>query len=324
MNTELAQKRKRGRPRKTDAKIVRKAKRGRKKTFTKTICDLNKIETMTLKSEKITNKSIIVFLKFDIRDFESTTEKVYEKDFLQYDQSSFLQDLNKEPEGFVIGDDDLMKLTDLDIENVIISDDEKKYDYIDNKQNINKKVSNIMMEFADFDKKSFFRTNVCCWHCCHSFTDTPVGIPLSYENGIFNVKGVFCSFNCASTYNFNDRLSESEIQERESLMHLMYRKTHDVKEVDIKKAPAKECLKMFGGLLEIEEFRTNTMTYDLVFPPALCIIPQLEEIKFLGKSSNKSNIFKNSSSLLGTPQVSGTKDKKSMNTLNKLFARGKK
>lgn len=324
MNTELTQKRKRGRPRKNDAKKVRKIKRGRKRIFEKTFCDLNRIESMVLKSEKITNKSIIVFLPFNIKDFESENEKVFEKDFLKYDQMAILNEMNNEPQGFVLGDDNLFEMTQENIENIVISDDEKKYDYIDNKKNINKKVSNIMMEFADFDKKSFFRTNICCWHCCHNFKETPVGIPISYENDIFNVKGVFCSFNCASTYNFNDRLSENEIQERESLLHLMYRKTHNTKKVDIKKAPPKECLKMFGGLLEISEFRENTMIYDLVFPPALCIIPQLEEIKFLGKTNNKPDIFKNSSSITTLIQKDTKNKKKTMNTLNKLFNRNKK
>ena len=312
MNTDLPIKRKRGRPRKTDTKVVKQKKRGRKRTFEKTICDLNKIEKMTLSSEKITNKSIIVFLPFDIREFESSNEKVFEEDFYKYNH----MDVLVEPQGFVMGDDNLMSTTAENVENVVISDDEKQYHFIDNKKIANKKVNNIMMEFIDFDKKSFFRTNICCWHCCHSFTETPCGIPMSYENEIFNVKGVFCSFNCASTYNFNDRLSESEIQERESLLHLMYRKTHDEKNIEIKRAPPKECLKMFGGLLDIKEFRDNNKVYDLVFPPALCIIPQLEEIKFLGKSTNKSSSFKSSNII--TKRPNGTK-KKSMNTLHKLF-----
>lgn len=320
MNTDLAPKRKRGRPRKNDSTVVRQKKRGRKRTFEKTICDLNKIEKMTLKSEKITNKSIIVFLPFDIKEFEVENDKVFENDFLKYNQMSFLQEMNNEPEGFVLGDDNLMKMTEENIENVVISDDERQYDYIDNKKTTNKKVSNIMMEFADFDKKSFFRTNICCWHCCHSFSETPVGIPISYENDIFNVKGVFCSFNCASTYNFNDRLYENETQERESLLHLMYRKTHDVKDIDIKRAPQKECLKMFGGLLDISDFRDNNKVYGLVFPPALCIIPQLEEIKFLGKPT-KNNIFKNS--LLLQQPIKENKNKKVLNTLNKLFMKRK-
>ena len=323
MNTDLAPpKRKRGRPRKTDTKVVRKVKRGRKRTFEKTICDLNKIETMTLKSEKITNKSIIVFLPFNIKNFEAQNERVFENDFLKYGQTSFLNEINNEPKGFVLGDDNLFEMTQENIENVVISDDEKQYDYVDNNKNISKKVNNIMMEFIDFDKKSFFRTNICCWHCCHSFTETPVGIPLTYEKEKYHVKGVFCSFNCASTYNFNDRISENEIQERESLLHFMYRKTHEIKDIDIKRAPPKECLKMFGGLLDIDDFRDNNKVFDLVFPPALCIIPQLEEIKFLGKTTNNSNIFKNSS-IIPQPKKE-PKNTKTMNTLNKLFMRVKK
>ena len=60
--------------------------------------------------------------------------------------------------------------------------------------------------------------------------------------------------------------------------------------VDLKHAPEKETLKMFGGSLTIDEFRTNNNIYTMVYPPMLSVIPQLEEIKIFNASSEKDNL----------------------------------
>ena len=167
------------------------------------------------------------------------------------------------------------------------------------------------MEFTNFKDKKYFKTDICCWHCCHKFDNMPCGIPLSYEDGNFNTKGVFCSFNCALTYNYNSKECENQIQERESLLYLMYKKINSVKEVNLKYAPEKETLKMFGGTLTIKEFRKNQNTYIMVYPPMLSIIPQLEEIKILETTSSSKFVLDNSSKIKTTKK----------NSLNSLFKR---
>jgi hypothetical protein len=300
-------KKKRGRPRKykkEEKKVLKK--RGRKKKNEKIVCDkenLIKIEQNTL---KIINKSIIIHLPINIKSYEEKNNNIYENKFYNYDSNINLD----EPIGFDLTKDTLMDLEEETIEQNINKDVEiKEYKIIDNDKIIMKKVHKIMIEYENFKGKKFFATDICCWHCCHKFTTMPCGIPLYYEDNIFYVKGIFCSFNCVLRNNYNSKENENIIQERESLLYLMYKKINNIKEeVYIPYAPEKEVLKIFGGLLEIEEFRKNTKTYEMVYPPILSIIPQLEEINILDNKNDKL--------ILNISKKSKLKKK---NTLDNLF-----
>jgi hypothetical protein len=50
-------------------------------------------------------------------------------------------------------------------------------------------------------------------------------------------------------------------------------------------------LKNFGGVLDIDDYRknllTNKMEYNVIFPPVMVMIPQIEEIHAHQKSMNK-------------------------------------
>ena len=48
------------------------------------------------------------------------------------------------------------------------------------------------------------KTNVSCFWCTHTFVTIPWGIPLSYENEVFDLYGVFCSPNCACALLFSE------------------------------------------------------------------------------------------------------------------------
>ena len=297
----------RGRPRKhkkEEKKVLKK--RGRKKKSEKLVCNLDDLVKIQLNSEQIVNKSIIVHLPIDIKAFEEENNKIFENDYLNYDSSIIC-----EPQPFDLADD-IMNVAHEEIESMNVTDNTpKEYKLIDNDRTVVKKINNVMMEFQNFKEKKFFRTEICCWHCCHKFETMPCGIPLSYEDDIFHVKGVYCSFNCALKSNYDSKVSENQIQERESLLYLMYKQMNNVKDIEIPYAPERETLQMFGGSLTIEEFRKNTLTYVMVYPPMLSIIPQLEEIKILEGDS--------SSDLVLTQLTKSTKPKK--NTLDQLFKR---
>jgi len=284
----------RGRPRKHKEDVPKLLKkRGRKKKIEKQIYNLNNLQEIHAKSKEIIEKSILVHLPINIKDFEKNNNKMFEHSFLNYDP---LNNLDAGiPQGFDLGTD----FSTMNVEPELIDTTHQQnaqgseYKLIDNNKNISKKINNIMMEFSNFNDKKFFQTDICCWHCCHKFESMPCGIPHSIEEGLFKTKGVFCSFNCALTYNYNSKQSENQIQERESLLYLMYKRIHNVKEVELKYAPDKETLKMFGGILTIEEFRQNQNTYVMVYPPMLSIIPQLEEIKILGTITSSKLVLNN-------------------------------
>lgn len=283
MNTD---KKKRGRPRKykkEEKKVLKK--RGRKRKNEKVLCDKEDLKKIEENTQKIINKSIIIHLPINIKMYEEKNNNIYENNFYNYNSNINL----KEPEGFILKKNNLM---DLEEETINFSTNQEKeiksYKIINDNKIIMKKVHKILIEYENFNGKKFFTTDVCCWHCCHKFETMPCGIPLSYNDNIFYVKGIFCSFNCALRNNYNSKENENIIQERESLLYLMYKKINEIKEeFYIPYAPEKEVLKIFGGLLTIDEFRENVKTYEMVYPPILSIIPQLEEISILDNKNDK-------------------------------------
>ena len=185
------------------------------------------------------------------------------------------------------------KIKNKEIKNEEIKESEKK----NNDENLNQKawssninnsnkvlkknLRNILYQFIDSNKEKVWpeSTNICCWWCCHNFQNTPCSLPYSYKKNKFYVKGIYCSFNCAASYNFN--MNDNNIHERYSLLNLMYKKLYYRKFIKINLAPPRESLKMFGGYLDIEEFRNycleNERIFNLIDPPLISIIPKIEE-----------------------------------------------
>jgi hypothetical protein len=126
------------------------------------------------------------------------------------------------------------------------------------------------------------KTEICCWWCCHKFEGIPIGLPDRYYMDKFYLFGIFCSFNCALSYNIN--LNDNKLWERYNLLHFLYKKMYDLN-IKISPAPTRELLKMFGGPLSIDEFRKKTeylgtfsKSFRVILPPMTTIIPIVEEV----------------------------------------------
>jgi len=175
------------------------------------------------------------------------------------------------------------------IENLMNSYKEVEYNLYERGQSIRTSVKNSMNEFSIANKSNQLvdRTNVRCWWCCYEFDNKPIGIPISYREELFNIYGCFCSFNCALSYNFDT--DDNKKWERISLIHLLYKKIYDVKEVNLSYAPQREFLKIFGGHMDIDKFRNPESIpkkYEVIYPPMLSILPQLEETEIFIESNN--------------------------------------
>ena len=171
---------------------------------------------------------------------------------------------------------------------------EEKDDILKQQNKIVKKnLKNIMYEFinANNDKTWPETTNIYCWWCCHPFTNIPCSLPEYYIKEKFYVNGCFCSFNCAASYNFS--LNDDRIWERYSLLNLMYKKLFNTKFVKINLAPPREILSIFGGYLNIDEFRENLYknekTFTVIKPPLISIISKIEE-NTMNQNANKKEI----------------------------------
>lgn len=134
------------------------------------------------------------------------------------------------------------------------------------------------------DNKWLESTNIACFWDCHCFDHQPWGIPIKFDvkNGNFTLFGIFCSPNCALSYLLANEGNTYSLWERVSLLNLLNYKVYDNDE-NIIPAPDKMCLKLFGGPLDINEFRAltikNNKVFNINFPPCNIITPVLEETK---------------------------------------------
>lgn len=119
------------------------------------------------------------------------------------------------------------------------------------------------------------KSDVVCWHCCHKFDTPPVFIPIKVDTStkVWTLKGVFCSLACLKAF-----LIEEDTYARDS--QILWAKKFASQYMDvpmvIKRAPSRFVLKMFGGNMDIETFRSTKHKYlNLVTP---VIVKPLEEI----------------------------------------------
>ena len=280
------------RGRKPKPKNITSDKKGRKK---------EKIYSLIKDKKKCyenSTDSILINLPIDITTLKSSDEEKFQNhleynpninntDPKPYEPNMNIHNLGKKNEIFI--DDNLnyerIKIDGIDMDNETKTNKNIEYKLYDNDKPIKKTVKNIMSEFVkskDYNEW-ITNTNICCWWCCHQFENSPCSIPSKYKNNLFHVYGCFCSFNCALSYNFNT--PNDKKWERVSLLYLLYKKIHNVKNISLKYAPDRECLKMFGGIMSIEEFRNSkNKSYQIVYPPMTYIIPQLEETEVITKS----------------------------------------
>lgn len=134
-------------------------------------------------------------------------------------------------------------------------------------------------------------TDIACLWCCHTFDNTPWGIPYKFSNGKFTLFGNFCMPNCALAYLLTHYIEDELLWEKISLLNLLYFKVYGHYK-SLVPSFDKLSLKMFGGTLQIEEYRNlildNDKSYSIEFPPCNTIIPLLEEIY---KKTNLTNTF---------------------------------
>ena len=145
----------------------------------------------------------------------------------------------------------------------------------------------LLCDFMDSNLRNSWpeTTRVHCWWCTLKFSNSPIGLPIKYQNGKYKTLGCFCSYNCALSYNLLNSVNDKN--ERTCLLHQLYKqKINEYK--PIKPAPPKEILTIYGGNVTIEKYKkelvTNTATYSVLVPPLISIIPQVE------KYNNKINL----------------------------------
>lgn len=121
-------------------------------------------------------------------------------------------------------------------------------------------------------------TDINCWHCRHPFSTSPIGAPIKFVSAVKSKKkgvepindhyltcGIFCSFSCILAF-LQEHSHERLYINSKSLLYSLYYKIYN-KELNIEAAPHWECLKAYGGTLQIEEFRNSYCNCNYIITP---------------------------------------------------------
>jgi len=232
-------------------------------------------EYYNIDSEKKEENSNLFSLDFTNKKINNSPEKKISKENIDYNLNVVNADINKFSDG--------------------------KNNFLEeNKSDHKIKITRLMREFADANKRKEWptNTNILCWWCCHSFDGPPISIPKFHIDNIFYVYGCFCSFSCAAASIFNNiNINEVNKWKYFNLLHNLKNKIiKNNTEENIILSPSKQILKVFGGYMTIKEFRnigksTNNhyKIFDIISPPIVSIQSFVEESKLKNNNNKQFN-----------------------------------
>lgn len=158
----------------------------------------------------------------------------------------------------------------------------------------------LMVLFQDSNryKRLPEKTEIACFWCCHSFNSQPVAIPSHILDEIWHMYGNFCSPECATAYLFKERIDAHVQWERFALLNSIYSddaKIESGSPVGIRPAPPREVLRMFGGSMDISEYRAlvheKKLRVDVLTPPMVSIIQTMDTKPIDFYDQNLKNVF---------------------------------
>jgi hypothetical protein len=116
-----------------------------------------------------------------------------------------------------------------------------------------------------------------CFWCCHTFTNRPVVLPVRDTGEYIQVMGNFCCPECAIAYLFDIRQDYHTRWEQLALLNRVYTTTNNMR---FHPAPPRTVLKLFGGNLDINEYRNMIQSHkirvDVHLPPMVSILATMD------------------------------------------------
>lgn len=135
-----------------------------------------------------------------------------------------------------------------------------------------------------------YSPQTACFWCCHAFNWSACVLPKSYDayKNVYTCEGNFCSPECALAYNYADTtISDSTKWLQHALVGCIYSELYTDRLLS--PAPPRTLLRMFGGPLDIEQFReyftgTNEIVHSALSPirlvfPSMNVQGPLRDIK---------------------------------------------
>jgi hypothetical protein len=139
--------------------------------------------------------------------------------------------------------------------------------------------STLLIQYKDSSEiKSIPQNSDCaCFWCCHTFTNRPVVLPIRDTGEYLQVTGNFCCPECAAAYLFDIKQDSHTRWEQFALLYRVYGEACQGK---INPAPPKNILKLFGGNLNITQYRnlirSHKIRVDVHLPPMVSILSTMD------------------------------------------------
>lgn len=158
----------------------------------------------------------------------------------------------------------------------------------------------LMVLFQDANRyqKLPEKTEIACFWCCHGFSSHPCAIPSHIMDEVWYMYGNFCSPECATAYLFKERLDNHVQWERYALLNSLYTDDAEIKACSssgIRPAPPREILRMFGGTMDIGEYRAlvheKRLRVDVMTPPMVSIVQTMDTKPIDFYDQNIKNVF---------------------------------
>ena len=131
----------------------------------------------------------------------------------------------------------------------------------------------------NIQRDKLYHEQTACFWCCHTFDSHSFVLPISYDayKNIYTCEGHFCSPNCALSYLYVEPCSETTKWTRQTLLNFLYVKFCPD---GISPAPPRCSLRLFGGPLNIRQFRNyiSEKEYGIVLaglPPIRMLFPSM-------------------------------------------------
>ncbi len=158
----------------------------------------------------------------------------------------------------------------------------------------------LMVLFQDSNRSQVLptKTEIACFWCCNSFSSPPVAIPSHILDEICYMYGNFCSPECATAYLMREKIDSHVQWERYALLNSLYAEDAEVPvgaPRGIRPAPPREVLRMFGGSMDISEYRAvlheKRLRIDVLTPPMVSIIQTMDTKPIDFYDQNLKNVF---------------------------------
>ena len=143
-----------------------------------------------------------------------------------------------------------------------------------------------------------YSDQTACFWCCHSFCWSPYVLPISYDayKDVYSVEGHFCSPECGLAYLYAEpSISDGTRWNRHALLLHLYKSLYSDDKL-LSPAPPRTLLRMFGGPLDIQQYReylsgqndiiSNELPPIRVMMPSMNIQGPLRDIKKYVSLSN--------------------------------------